>query len=1095
MSAKPFPIGTRVGPYVLDAPLGTGATAAVHRAHDADGREIALKVRKVGVSAMDRRLLREFESMRTLRIPGVVAVHEAGVDDDLLWFSMDLVEGRHFLEAVHEETTIAGRAQRTLDYGRQLLEILGQLHQAGIIHRDVKPSNVLVDKKGRVQVLDFGIVRLFGSTEDTLSDTGQVLGTLPFMSPEQLAGISFDHRIDLFAAGLMLYECINGPRPRPATAVGWIPKICLESLTPLACLHREVPRELSKVIEQLTRVDPRERPDPIEAAARLRRAINDPEIGDWPIPPNIDTGDWWLPLEGTIGNTSHPPTYILEGHAGSGRRRAAEQVFRHAVMQGITPVQVACHLDGVGQPILEIFQTALLGNDDEKWRREVLREDGDLLRRMWPSIDAASSPSGNGTPPVEELAQAVVRCLDRISQHRALVIVFRQFEQVDPLTATVVQALAPIAGPRLGLLLIHEPRWASRLSRQVIDQLRAGGAGWVTPPAITKEQAKQISSALCPNGPHPTRTASRPQEAVEVGLANLAEWRRESWIPPDDQLCPLVVRDGPIPHPVFAQVSPLIPLDSPWLDRQEGSQEIILSGEFAQRAAESRLKDVRGAARALEAAWTASLGVEVNPADIAALRLRAGDPRGAWLPAARSACRAEGMGLYADARRWLLVLSHLPVDTGMEAEAVQFDLAYCQASTALRTEPGLPKIELVDRCEALAQGPLQENLARVLRAEYRLRAGEVRPALVTLLRLASPSQNPSPQGAIRALLAATHARFLLAQLDEVAPQLQRARELLAAHPEPRLEVQVANWQADWHFARNEFQPARKLLQDNLRRASYSGYVRGAAFAAARLGQVLRVLGKRREAEHQMRSAREAFHATSDLVLGVETALELANLRAERADAAGARHLLDDAIRKIRALGLEYLMERAMRIALQIAILRADASDASVALSNLQNRKDPETPSVEVRWWRVRGDTWRAMQVGAPKENTYGHVSWLVERARAAHAAGDLDQAEQNTQRALDSSTEFGFSELQLHASLLQATLHPTDPAEWKKLQKKAAECLSAEVYISALELDARRLEAVGDITLAKARWRALRARAEELGFRPGVEEAMGWLQA
>jgi len=272
-------------------------------------------------------------------------------------------------------------------------------------------------------------------------------------------------------------------------------------------------------------------------------------------------------------------------------------------------------------------------------------------------------------------------------------------------------------------------------------------------------------------------------------------------------------------------------------------------------------------------------------------------------------------------------------------------------------------------------------------------------------------------------------------------------------------------------------------------------VRGAAYAAARLGQVLRVLGKRREAEHQMRSAREAFHSTSDQVLGVETALELANLRTERGDAAGARHLLDDAIRKIRALGLEHLMERAMRVALQISILRADPTDASVALAALANSKDQEAPAIEVRWWRTRGDTWRAMQVKGPKERTYGHVAWLIERARVAHAAGDTNEAKKNATQAALLSEELGFSELKLHTALLLNTLHPTSPIEWKALQKRAAECLAVEVYLSALELDARRLEATGDIPQAKARWRALRARAEELGFRPGVEEATGWLQA
>ncbi len=225
--------GTPIGPYILGERLGSGASATVYLGHDAAGRPFAVKVRRRGQADMDRRFLREFESMRLLRVPGVVQVHQAGIDEDLLWFSMDRVFGRPFHDALSEEAYLVERVERTVHLGRQLCTILGALHDAGFVHRDVKPSNVLVDAGGDVHVLDFGIGRYFGD-QDTLSHSGEVLGTVPYMAPEQLAGLPTDEKLDLFAAGLMLHEAIAGKRQRPLTTVGWIPRICLDRLPPLA---------------------------------------------------------------------------------------------------------------------------------------------------------------------------------------------------------------------------------------------------------------------------------------------------------------------------------------------------------------------------------------------------------------------------------------------------------------------------------------------------------------------------------------------------------------------------------------------------------------------------------------------------------------------------------------------------------------------------------------------------------------------------------------------------------------------------------------------------------------------------------------------
>src|SRR5690606_27876537 len=184
-----------------------------------------------------------------------------------------------------------------------------------------------------------------------------------------------------------------------------------------------------------------------------------------------------------------------------------------------------------------------------------------------------------------------------------------------------------------------------------------------------------------------------------------------------------------------------------------------------------------------------------------------------------------------------------------------------------------------------------------------------------------------------------HCRMVLGQLDEVPHQLDRAEQLLTLSPDRRLAVHVANWRAEWLLRRHRLDECRRLSQATISRASESRYVRGAAFAASRLGQVLRMMGRRHESEHQARAAREGFAATGDVVLDAEAGLALATLLAERGDAAGARHLLDDTIRRVRGFHLDHLLPTAMRVTLQVACHTHEPTDATMALANMEESPD------------------------------------------------------------------------------------------------------------------------------------------------------------
>ncbi len=1081
-----LPPGVRLGSYTLAGEVGEGASAKVYRAHDDDGRVRAVKVRRRGNPQMDRRFLREFESMRLLRVPGVVLVHEAGIEGDWLWFSMDLVDGVPFDQAL--PTDLHDRVPRVVDLGRQLVEVLAALHEAGFVHRDIKPSNVLVDAAGGVHVLDFGIGRYFGEIE-ALSASGEVLGTIPYMAPEQVAGLPSDARGDVFSAGVMLWESIAGKRSRPLTPMAWVPRICLERLPPLACRFREVPLALSRLLDDLTAVDPIDRPSARAAAHALRKIAAGERGNEWPEPPWVDPGDWWHDLEGVIGDTSHAPVWILEGRTGSGRRRIAEQVHRQALIEGVWPLHVHCRLDRVGGVILDVLEV-LTSFLDEETIAAVVADAADPIRQVWPQLPLPrrSETGGGSTGRITDAFAAVVR---RLSERRPICLIVHDLEQVDPVSARTLPVVAAAAGPRLGMLLLVEPRWMTAAARQVIGQIRAVGAGHLEVPPLGETAATAIVNALCPAQPVRAPATASAQQVVEIGLASLAAWRNEPWFSVSPHLWPLAIRPGSVPTSVWRGLVGESAAPDAWAHIDDNRVE--LAGRTAWAIARARLSALRRAAGLLARAWEADRTADTGAADLASLWVLCGDAQRAFEPGAKAALEADRRGHYAEARRWMLLLDTMPRLLPQDSPLL-FELAVLAANAALRSDTQVARQDLLTTAEGLARGPDQEGRARILRAEWQLRGGNPRAALVSALRVASTA-SVGPQVAAHALLVAVQARVITAQIPDARRELERAKQLLGEQPDPVLGVAATNLEADLAFHTHDLLACKAMCQQIIRDAAAAGLVRGVASASSRLGQVLRQLGKRREAEHNTRSAREAFATTGDAQLDAETGLALATLQVERGDTLGAHHLLDEAIRRIRALNFSHLLPAAWRVALQISTMRADPSEAAAALDAIATAPlDPEAPAALVRWWRSRGDTERALATESPPRETWGYVSWRIERARAMLAGGD-EQAAKEARGAMVAANRLGFAELEVYAGLLQGPTEDSADADWSDRMRKASSSAWTEVVLGALEMDARRLEIRGDLAGARARWITLAARAEELGHRPSAEEAAGWLLA
>ncbi|MBC8646494.1 MAG: protein kinase, partial [Thermoanaerobaculia bacterium] len=217
-----LPAGTRLGPYEIVSPLGAGGMGEVYRARDTRlGRHVAVKVLPESVTA-DKDRLRRFEqearAASALNHPNILTIHDVGTEDAAPYVVFELLEGETLRERMAHGALPPHRA---LEIAGQIARGLAAAHAQGIVHRDLKPENVFVTRDGRVKILDFGLAKLRHPSGETLAsgaptiastEPGVILGTVGYMSPEQVRGQDTDHRSDLFAFGAVLYEMLSGRR-------------------------------------------------------------------------------------------------------------------------------------------------------------------------------------------------------------------------------------------------------------------------------------------------------------------------------------------------------------------------------------------------------------------------------------------------------------------------------------------------------------------------------------------------------------------------------------------------------------------------------------------------------------------------------------------------------------------------------------------------------------------------------------------------------------------------------------------------------------------------------------------------------------------
>ena len=462
---EPFADGVAVGPYRLQRPLGRGGIGIVYEALDSRlGRRVAIKIlSRAGEGDHQRlkRFHREARAASALNHPNICTVFDVGEHCGRPFIVMELVEGKTFRRLAERPIPPKTLAQ----LGRQVAAGVAAAHAAGVVHRDIKPLNLMVRSDGYVKVLDFGLALLLSTSAVTLasdepiSTTEMVMGTVGYMSPEQARGDAVDAASDIFSLGVTFYELVTGKHPFPAASpLDMMHAILKDSPLPPSRLNPEVSLALDELICRMLEKQAERRPSAAEVELSLTAVANEsaaPSAMPSPIPCKRHTvgrekerSEFRAAFQSST--TGRGRLLCVEGEPGIGKTTLVEDAISE-LAHAASPFTVArgrCSERLAGteayMPILEALDSLLHGEGSESTARALK-----LLAPSWYTQIAPVSPNQSASQvdpraggSQERMKRELGAFLQEISHQKPLILFLDDLQWADASTVDLLAYLA-----------------------------------------------------------------------------------------------------------------------------------------------------------------------------------------------------------------------------------------------------------------------------------------------------------------------------------------------------------------------------------------------------------------------------------------------------------------------------------------------------------------------------------------------------------------------------------------------------------------------------------------------------------------------------
>jgi|GEM_PF-1982335 len=1084
--------GLTLRSWTLKERIGRGGHGDVWRATNHRGEHAALKIRPHTDDLESERFRREFERLRTLRLPGVIRVLGTGADQGYIYFVMELASGERLDRYLQKAKNNEERVRRAIDAGAGVAGILASIHQLQLAHRDIKPANVHVEpdpatKRLHVTLLDFGTHR-FGSLRD---DSGELLGTPAYMAPEQRLGMPHDHRADCYSLGVVLHEAISNTsstdypvgRTRPS----------------LALTGPQIPLAVVDLVQRLLHLDPAARPAAAEAEAVLRSVSLGIPLAAAPWPQPIShTGD---PTDLIEGNG------VVVGPPGFGGPHLIREARWQWYRRGYPSLASQCAPDvayGAWHRILD----ELFREQDPERRQYLAGDSAAVLRAIWPALPVPVKTPLQQRPGARDVAKSIQSVLSR---SQPIAVVLWDLDRIDHGSAVVLHRLAQhsIDGVHI---------WAT--STQPFSPLPS-----LDPPPWNADAAAATWRDLVTHLPPPEGLPPNPVAGLAAAWAGFAA---ERTLPPPPQQMPdalirLSVLRQPFPRSVAVQIAPsldelvhdghLISLDP----GAEGPQtRLSFANAATHELARLQRKDrAKAHKRALDA-WLQ----EVTDPHVVRERAHHAFYSNAMnddlLADLIETALEQGNAL--EVRRWLEVQEFYGGPATQDAAGEDFHHAYTRLYVDLMLHPGRVTRDRLRELAASAETVKHRGLAAYLKLKHATRgkdrariAKEGRrwarsmakghPELAAkmlretaLVHLAEGQVSPALLDAEKALqLARTSAELVEDEITEVADDdVTAGRQHRLTQP----EVDAAITYSATLVYSGALKKAATLSKNMAHRCQRAGRARGEASFRINQAIALLRLGDRTLASECVAEARALHHHHLDPDLIGNWATVAARLATERGDLAAGARLLDEAITAGQATKNTGVLAEAWAISLDAAAQSGSAKEAQLALATygsegLWSPRD-HWPAALGRWHWATGDLDGALAATQTERIGFGGACVEAERARLLLVSGQISESIRTAREALKRPDSPQREDLHMFLRLVLGAAESHHDGDYVPLVSQTRQRQWVHLYLGALHLDAIRRRRRGENVSAVLR--QLEDRSADVGHAlyRALARSSGW---